>query len=103
MIRGNGAASSGRKWRIWVLPRGKITRCVLIAFARPPSCLAACLHKTPRLATLGVGMGKNGRNLTIADRQPDQATPWSLTLRVVARCFLAGNRQLESLTTRGSG
>ena len=86
-----------------IAPSGKITRCVLIAFARLRFCLAACLDKTPRLATLGLGMGKTGRKLTIADRQPGQATVSSLTLRVGARCFLVGDRQLESSTTHGSG
>jgi hypothetical protein len=52
---------------------------------------------------LGVGTEKTGRNLTIVDRQPVKATPWSLTSHVAARCFLVGCRQLESSTTRGSG
>src|SRR5262249_29985596 len=103
MTRGNGTVSSGRKWRILGLPPGRITRCALIAFARPHSCLAGCRHKTPHLATLGVGTAKTGRNLTIVDRQPVQATLWSLIPRVAARCFLVGERRLESSTTPGSG
>src|SRR6266550_5721559 len=103
MIRGNGTVSTGRKWPISVLPPAKITHCASIAFARPRSCLAACPDRTPHLATLGVGTGKTGRNLTTVDRLPVQATPWSLTPRVAARCFLVEDRQLESLTTLGSG
>src|SRR5262249_25495257 len=103
MTRGNGTVSSGRKWRISGLPLGRITRYALITFARPRFCLAASPHKTPRLATPGVGTGKTGRNLTIVDRQPVQATLWSLIPRVVVRCFLVEEPQLESSTTPGSG
>ena len=74
-----------------VLPPGKITRCASIALVRPRSCLAGG-WETLRLATLGVGTGKTGRNLTILDRQPVGATLWSLTQRVAARCFLVEMR-----------
>ncbi len=69
--------SSGRKWRIWVLPPGKITRCASIAFARPCSCLAACPDKIPCLATLGVGTGKTGRNLILNDTWEWDGQAWT--------------------------
>ena len=47
--------------------------------------------------------GEDWTQLDVLDRQPVRATLWSLTQRVAARCFLVEMRQLESLTTRGSG